>query len=245
MRKKNILWLSASLFLLVFTASCSGVTPTISPSTSPTAVKVEPVLSDVLINGCANPMDFANDQTGLAAGTKARNFTLKDISGNEVHLSRLLAEKPVVMVFGSYSDSNVRAHLIASEEVYARYKDRFNFIMVYVIEEYPVGSASPYDPKGLPFITDSSYTESGEGGLPIQQPKTYEQRLKQANACVTALHITIPMLVDEIENPVWCTFGPASNIAYFIDRDGTILFKLPYYVPDQMAAELDKYLAGK
>jgi hypothetical protein len=134
---------------------------------------------------------------------------------------------------------------VASEEVYAKYKDVFNFIMVCTVEAYPVGAACPYDPKGEPFIIESSYSESGVDGIPILQPKTYEQRFQQATDFVTSLHISIPMLVDRIDNPVWCTFGPASNIAYFIDKDGTILFKQPYYIPDMMATELDKYLASK
>jgi thiol-disulfide isomerase/thioredoxin len=239
MKKNNVLWIAISLFLLLSLASCNNTTPS-TPATA--GVKGEPVLSDVLTVGCANPGAFANDTTGLVVGTKAHNFTLKDIYGNEVRLSKLLAEKPVVMIFGSFSCSNCRSHLIASEEVYAKYKDAFNFIMVCTVEAYPVGAACPYDPKGEPFIIDSSYSESGVDGIPILQPKTYEQRLEQATAFVNTLHISIPMLVDEMENPVWCTFGPASNIAYFIDQDGTVLLKQPYYIPDEMTEALDKYL---
>ena len=46
--------------------------------------------------------------------------------------------------------------------------------------------------------------------------------------------ITTPMLVDEMDNAVWCAYGPASNIAYLIAQDGTILGKQPYYVLDMM-----------
>lgn len=40
---------------------------------------------------------------GLEEGGKAVNFKLKDIHGSEFVLSRLLAKKPVVMVFGSFT----------------------------------------------------------------------------------------------------------------------------------------------
>ena len=43
------------------------------------------------------------DNTGLAIGKTAVNFTLRDIYGTEFRLSRLLAEKPVMMVFGSFT----------------------------------------------------------------------------------------------------------------------------------------------
>lgn len=43
------------------------------------------------------------DNVGLEIGELAINFTLMDIYGREFRLSRLLAEKPVVMVFGSFT----------------------------------------------------------------------------------------------------------------------------------------------
>ncbi len=40
---------------------------------------------------------------GLEVGTIAIDFTLKDTFGNEVTLSKLLAEKPVVLIMGSFT----------------------------------------------------------------------------------------------------------------------------------------------
>jgi len=40
---------------------------------------------------------------GLEQGGKAVNFELKDIHGNTFVLSQLLASKPVVMIFGSFT----------------------------------------------------------------------------------------------------------------------------------------------
>ena len=40
---------------------------------------------------------------GLAVGEPAVEFTLKDVNGTPHTLSALLAEKPVVIVFGSYT----------------------------------------------------------------------------------------------------------------------------------------------
>ncbi len=42
-------------------------------------------------------------ESGLGIGETAVNFTLRDIDGRGFRLSRLLAEKPVVMVFGSFT----------------------------------------------------------------------------------------------------------------------------------------------
>ena len=64
----------------------------------------EPVLSNVLIRDCkrSGPSDgFEN--AGLATGETAIGFTLKDVYGNTVSLAGLLSEKPVVMIFGSFT----------------------------------------------------------------------------------------------------------------------------------------------
>ena len=80
-------------------------TPTPPPPTIPGDEQIEgPVLSTDLKRGyeaVSNSGDF--DDTGLEIGELAVGLTLKDTSGAEFELSRLLAEKPVVMVFGSFT----------------------------------------------------------------------------------------------------------------------------------------------
>ena len=81
--------------VLLFGACTKTDTP--SPATTP-------ILSDALTSGCERntmPGGFAN--VGLAVGGIAVEFTLKDIQGNAFTLSELLSEKPVVMVFGSFT----------------------------------------------------------------------------------------------------------------------------------------------
>lgn len=43
------------------------------------------------------------DNQGLGVGDQAEDFTLKDIHGTEHALSQLVKEKPVVLVFGSFT----------------------------------------------------------------------------------------------------------------------------------------------
>ena len=74
--------------------------------------------------------------------------------------------------------------------------------------------------------------------------KTYEERVAQAIQMVQELEITVPVLIDEMDNPLWCTYGPAPNIAYLIGTDGRIVEKQGWYQPEQMEAAIEKYLAG-
>ena len=63
----------------------------------------EPALSVTLKRGCQSLATTNFDSTGLGLGETAVNFTLRDIQGREVRLSRLLTEKPAVVIFGSFT----------------------------------------------------------------------------------------------------------------------------------------------
>ena len=110
-----------------------------------------------------------------------------------------------------------------TEYLFRTYGDRINFVIVNVIEPHPHGQVCPYTGNfwlGYP----ANYDVDDQ---PLYQPDHYEWRIDQARKMKEAL-ITedIPVLVDRMDNPVWCTFGPAPNIAYLIDIDGTVIEKL-------------------
>ncbi len=79
---------------------------------------------------------------------------------------------------------------------------------------------------------------------PLAQPATYEERVKLASRTIAEERITVPVLVDEMDNPVWCTYGPAPDIAYLIGTDGTVVEKQAWYQPQEMEAAILEYLAG-
>ena len=74
------------------------------------------------------------------------------------------------------------------------------------------------------------------------QPLTYEERVELARKTAVEAGINVPLLVDEIDNPVWCTYGPAPNIAYLIGTDGIIIAKQGWYDPKVMEQAIINYL---
>jgi len=124
--------------------------------------------------------------------------------------------------------------------LYAKYGDRIHFIIIYTIEAHPIGSPSPYSEREWP-SSASTDTESN----PRTQPTTYQERLALASEMIQEIGITMTVLIDEIDNPVWCTYGPAPNIAYLVDRDGIIVEKQGWYQPDLVETVIDKYLDSK
>ena len=69
--------------------------------------------------------------------------------------------------------------------------------------------------------------------------------MELARETAAAEVITVSVLVDEMDNPLWCTYGPAPNNAYLIGTDGTIIAKQGWYQPDEMESAILAYLDNK
>ena len=112
-----------------------------------------------------------------------------------------------------------------------------HFIIVYTIDAHPAGSTSPYSNREW----TSTYSRD-QAGNQVAQPQTYEERFELACQTVVEAGIKVPVLVDDIDNPVWCTYGPAPDIAYLIGTDGKIIVRQPWYDPTQIETALTRYL---
>ena len=172
-------------------------------------------------------------ELGLNIGDTAIEFWLKNLDGTQVSLFQLLAEKPVMLEFGSYSSPEFRRQVAATEALIAEYRDRVHFVVVYVMEAYP---ASPG--RSSPFSHDTQ-------GDPITQPQAYEQRVRLASLCVKDAGITAMVLVDEINNPIWQVYGPAPNLAYLISMDGKITEAQLWYDSSKMKSAIIDYLKSQ
>ena len=245
----SVVTIAVLLAPLVVACSSTGIrslTPNVEepeesaqPATSTDVQLEEPLLSATLKRNCQfnQPLIRNFDNAGLGIGETAVNFTLRDIYGSEYTLSGLLAEKPVMMVFGSFTCPFFRRRVVAIEEMQAKYGERVHFITIYTIEGYPVGSPSPY--RGKEWTGPESTDKEGRS---LTQPATYEERVTQATQMIQELGITVPVLIDEMDNPVWCTYGQASNIAYLIGTSGTVVEKQGWYQPLSMEAAIKSYL---
>ncbi len=129
----------------------------------------------------------------------------------EITLSKLVGPKPVVLVFGSFTCGPFRSHSGNIEKLYRTYKDRANFVMVYVREAHP---------------TDGWRMESNDRvGAITAQPKSYEERADVAQKCGRLFNIGFPMLVDTIDDTVGARYSGMPGRLYLIDRDGKVAFK--------------------
>jgi hypothetical protein len=107
-----------------------------------------------------------------------------------------------------------------------------HFIIIYTREAHAVDTGRT-----------GSYSRDEEGN-PIYEPQTYEERLELAIKTINVEGITVPVLVDEMDNPLWCTYGPAPNIAYLIGTDGKIVARQGWYNPEEMESSILAYLGN-
>ena len=79
-------------------------------------------------------------------------------------------------------------------------------------------------------------------GNPVIQPETYEDRVRLAVQCARDANMTALVLVDEMDNPIWSTYGPAPNLAYLIGTDGKVAEAQLWYDAGKMGAAIARYL---
>lgn len=149
---------------------------------------------------------------GPKIGQQAPWFKLRKAQGQgSIELSSLIGDKPVVLVFGNFTCGPFRSFYPAVDRLYEKYKDRANFLMVYVREAHP---------------SDGWKMESNtKVGVEVAQPQTFEQRSQVANAFCTKLNPNIPVVIDELSDPVGHAYSGMPARLYVIDRQGKVAFK--------------------
>ncbi len=148
---------------------------------------------------------------GPNVGEIGMDFTLKTLDGQAVTLSRWCSEKPVVLVFGNFTCGPFRAEAGNLERLYERYGEQFHFLVVYVREAHPSDGWA------------MRRNEAAEIVLP--QPLKYEERTAVARQCRSFMGDRIPLVVDEMDDPVGRQYSGMPSRLYLLDADRRVLFK--------------------
>lgn len=90
------------------------------------------------------------------------------------------------------------------------YKDRVTFLFVYVREAHPVDG----------WQVDSNVAE----GVLFEKPRTEDRRREIAGVCCDRLKLTMPCVVDGLDNPVDDSYAAWPERIYVINVDGRIAY---------------------
>ena len=92
-----------------------------------------------------------------------------------------------------------------------RYGDRAEFLAVYVREAHP---------------TDGWRMASNDrAGIAVRQPRDQAERVDVADRCNGVLEMSIPLLVDEMDDRVGHAYSGMPDRLYVVDRDGRVAYK--------------------
>ena len=95
--------------------------------------------------------------------------------------------------------------------MHKKYSDKVEFLAVYVREAHP---------------TDGWRMASNDkAGISIAQPTDKGGRVAVAKRCCESLEITMPVLVDEIDDRVGHAYSGMPDRLYLIDRAGRVVYK--------------------
>jgi alkylhydroperoxidase family enzyme len=97
------------------------------------------------------------------------------------------------------------------EELKRRYGDKVDFLAVYVREAHP---------------TDGWRMASNDAaGVAVKQPRLLNERESVAKTCCSSLKISMPLVVDEMDDRVGHAYSGMPDRLYLIDRKGRIAYK--------------------
>jgi hypothetical protein len=119
------------------------------------------------------------------------------------------------------------------EQLYAQHRDDVAFFVVYVREAHPEDGW---------ILTDNR-----KAGIALADPATSEERQQVAETCAVRLQLSIPVLLDGLDDEVARRYGGWPDRLYLIGRDGRIAFQGgegPFgFKPDELAAAIEMELA--
>ena len=99
----------------------------------------------------------------------------------------------------------------ALEELQRRYGQDIAFFVVYIKEDHPEDG----------WVLD----RNRHADVKVEDPTTDEQRAGIAQACALRMRLTIPVLIDRVDNAVASAYGGWPDRLYLIGRDGRIAFQ--------------------
>lgn len=68
-------------------------------------------------------------------------------------------------------------------------------------------------------------TSNDRAGIALAQPTTFDERTAVAAQCCTALKMSVPLVVDELDDRVGHAYSGMPDRLYIIDRDGRVAYK--------------------
>jgi len=95
--------------------------------------------------------------------------------------------------------------------MYKQYKDKSEWFVVYIREAHPADGWQ--------------VNANVKAGIEIDQPKTMEERIDVASECVREMKLSIPAIIDGMDNKVGEDYAGWPDRLYIVDKAGKIAYR--------------------
>lgn len=132
------------------------------------------------------------------------------------------------------------------QEIYSRYKDEVEFMVIYIKEAHPIETWWLGETRIMKmaerFADARSVSDASE-------PRTVEERNRLALRCKQMILGDMPIYVDTMDNKVNESYVAFPTRLYLIGRDGRIVWRMapgPFTLnPDDLEREIAEYLVDE
>ncbi len=125
------------------------------------------------------------------------------------------------------------------QELYERYRDRVEFLHVYIREAHPKDGWSFAGPVMRHLI--ARYAPTAAIGMP--DPTTLEERREAAGSCQLSAGHELPTVVDDLDDAVSSAYAALPTRLYLVDVEGRIAYAGgpgPYgFKPDELGRAIE------
>jgi len=164
-------------------------------------------------------------------GQLVPDFTLSKLDGSSVQLSSLYRQRPVLVVFGSFSSPTFRQRAAGLEQIRREFGSRLNLLLVYTREHHPAGQWE--------------VARNKDEGIEVEQPTEPQARAALARRTRAALRLSVPIVIDTMDDAVASRyFAHEGCPAFLIARDGTLLARQRWFEPYAMKRMIQDALAA-
>jgi hypothetical protein len=149
---------------------------------------------------------------GSGVGDLAPDSQLVALDGQTTfHIHEHIGKRPLVLVFGSFTCPPFRRNTGDIGKLYEDYKDRAEFLQVYIREAHP--------------LDEWQMTANHRDNVVYAQPQTRAQRIAIANDYIKRLHVSLPFAVDDMDNRANLLYGAWPERIYIVDEAGRIVYR--------------------
>ncbi len=154
--------------------------------------------------------------TTPAVGAPVPDLSIRKLDGSTVQLSSYKG-RVVVLEFGSYSSPSFRKRAAAMEQLKNQLGGVATFLLIYTKEAHPSGG----------WEIDRNKDEK----ISVTPHGSTSDRRAAATKARDGLKITLPTLIDEMDDSVSDALGASENSLIIIGRDGTLVARQEWADP--------------